>query len=154
MPLCGSSPFTTGFIAYNFNRQVLRHRDLPAQLISYRSDRLQIQVSARHGNLDDSSREKIEEKVERLIRLFDRLTSIHVTVDMAHLEAPEVEIRVTAEGHEDFVCTDAGSNVYASLDGAIHKMEGQLRKHKEKRTGHRATSQKHLETPVPQDEED
>lgn len=106
---------------------------------------MQIQVSARHGQLDDVTRERISEKSQKLVRFFDRLTAIHVTVDLAHTESPEVEICASVEGHDDFVGTAQASNTLSALDAAIHKVEGQLRKHKEKTTGHRATSAKHLE---------
>lgn len=108
---------------------------------------MQIRISARHGQLDESTQELIREKTEKLSRLFHRLTAIQVTADLAHADAPQVELRASAEHHEDFVATDEATNVLAALDGAIHKLEAQLRKHKEKRTGHRATSAKHIEAP-------
>lgn len=109
---------------------------------------MQINISARHGDLSTGIQEKITEKVEKLPRFFGRVTAIQVTVDLEHRETPEVELRVSAEHVEDFVATDTSSNVLAALDGALHKIEGQLRKRKEKRTGHRQTSHKHIEAPV------
>ena len=115
---------------------------------------MQIQISARHGQLDDASRDRIEEKAQKLVRFFDRLTSITVTVDLAHLEQPVVEVRATAEHHDDFVGTETASNIGAAMDGALQKVEVQLKKHKEKLTGHRAASVKHIETPErPADEQ-
>ena len=108
---------------------------------------MQIQISARHGSLDDSMRTRIEEKAQKLNRFFERLTSIQITVDLAHLESPEVEVRATAEHHDDFVGTESASNIQAAMDGALHKVEVQLKKHKEKLTGHRAASSKHYEAP-------
>ncbi|MCO6454166.1 MAG: ribosome-associated translation inhibitor RaiA [Pirellulaceae bacterium] len=109
---------------------------------------MQINISARHGHLSAATQEKISEKVEKLRRLFDRLTAIEVTVDLEHAEAPNVEVKVSAERTEHFVATDTGANVMAALDGVLHKIEQQLRKHKEKRSGHRATGHKHLEVPA------
>ena len=106
---------------------------------------VQIEISARHGELNATTQERIREKVDKLVKFFDRVTAIHVTVDLEHRETPLVEIRLSAEHTADFVATESSSSVLASLDGALHKVERQLRKHKEKRTGHRATGLKHLD---------
>jgi len=107
---------------------------------------VQINISARHGDLASTTQEKITDKVKKLPRFFDRMTAINVTVDLGHRDKPDVEIRVSAEHSEDFIAKDVSSNVIAALDGAMHKLEQQLRKHKEKLTGHRAVGLKHLET--------
>jgi putative sigma-54 modulation protein len=114
---------------------------------------VQINISARHGELSSATQEKITEKVGKLPRFFDRLTAIQVTVDMEHHDAPAVEVRVSAEHVEDFIATDSSSSVLAALDGVLHKLEKQLRKHKEKRTGHKATGLKHIEAPPDPGEE-
>lgn len=99
---------------------------------------MQINISSRHGHLTESTQGKITGKVDKLSRFFDRITSIVVTVDLKRSDAPELELRVSAEHTEDFVATDSGNNVLTALDSAMHKMEQQLRKHKEKLTGHRS----------------
>ena len=109
---------------------------------------MEIKISARHGQLSAATQEKIREKVERLRRLYDRVTGIDVTTNLEHRDSPQVEVRVSAEHTDDFVATDSSSNVLAALDSVIHKIEKQLRKHKEKLTGHRATGHKHIETPL------
>lgn len=108
---------------------------------------MQISISTRHGDLSPATQEKITEKVQKLSRLFDRLTAIYVTADLGNRENPNLEIRVSAEHTEDFVATDTSTSVMAALDGVLHKVEKQLRRHKEKLTGHRATSPKHIEVP-------
>ena len=109
---------------------------------------MQINISARHGELGAPMQERIREKVDKLIKYFDRLTAIHVTVDLEHRDAPLVELRLSAEHTEDFVATDGSTSVLAALDGALHKIERQLRKHKEKRTERRTTGLKHLDGAV------
>lgn len=113
---------------------------------AHRSRPLQIQISARHGQIDDADRERMTEKAGKLVRYFDRLTSILITVDMARLDQPELEIRATAEGHDDFVGTDKATNIFAALDGALHKVEAQLKKHKGKSTEYRSHD-KHVDPP-------
>ncbi len=107
---------------------------------------MQISISARHGHLSAGTQEKITEKVERLRRLLDRVTAIVVTVDLEREDTPQVELRVSAERTDDFIATCDGANVFAALDGSIHKIEQQLRRHKEKKIeGHRVPGRKQLE---------
>ena len=109
---------------------------------------MQINISARHGHVKPATQEKITEKVQKLTRLFDRLTAIHVTADLENRDNLSVELRVSAEHSNDFVATDQAGELIAALDKTIHKMEQQLRKHKERITGHRATGLKHIESPA------
>jgi putative sigma-54 modulation protein len=109
---------------------------------------VQVNISARHGHLSTATQGRITEKVQKLSRYFDRLTAVEVTVDLNHREAPSVELRVSAEHADDFVAADSSSNVMAALDSVLHKVERQVRKHKDKLTGHRAAGLKHLESPV------
>lgn len=106
---------------------------------------MQINISARHGHLSPATQEKITEKVEKLKRFNERMTSIQVTVDLEHRDSPSVEIRVTAEHSEESVATASADNALAALDVAMNKVEGQLRKHRDKQTGHRVPGHKHLE---------
>jgi putative sigma-54 modulation protein len=112
---------------------------------------VQVNISARHGHLSSATQERVSEKVEKLRRFFDRITAIQVTVDLEHRETPEVEVRVSAEHREDFVATDT-AELFAALDSVTHKLEQQLRKHKEKiQDGHRQPGRKQM---APPDEEE
>jgi putative sigma-54 modulation protein len=106
---------------------------------------MQVNVSARHGHLKQQDQQIIVEKADKLRRFFDRINSIEVTVDLEHLEKPGVEIFVSAEGANDFVATCSGPTVINAFDGCLQKVEQQVRKHKEKVTGHKATGHKHIE---------
>ncbi len=114
---------------------------------------MQLSVSARHGDLQAGDQALIEQKVEKLRRLMDRITSIVVTVDLKNLDQPEVELKVSAERADDCFASAHASNVIAAVDLAIPKVEQQLRKIKEKRTGHRGTGIKHLDPSPIVDEE-
>ena len=105
---------------------------------------MQVNVSARHGTLTAHDQEFIREKSEKVRRLYDRVTGVEVTVDFQHKDQPNVEINVSAEQAQDFVASATASNVISALDAAIQKVEQQLRKHKEKLTGHKAASVKHI----------
>lgn len=116
---------------------------------------MQINISARHGHISNATQDKISEKVEKLNRFFDRLTGIEVTVNLEHRDALDVEVRVTAEHTSGFVASDSAGELFAALDGALRKLEQQLRKHKERvQSGHRQPGRKQVEAPLEDAEED
>jgi putative sigma-54 modulation protein len=93
---------------------------------------VQTKISARHGTVSDETQAKIVAKVEKLTRLFDRLTSIEITVDLERRDAPSVEFRVSAEHKHDFVATVQAGELMAAIDTGLHKVEQQLRKYKQR----------------------
>jgi putative sigma-54 modulation protein len=105
---------------------------------------VQINISARHGHLSAATQELITEKVQKVQKFHDRMNAISVTCDLERREQPSVEVLISAEHAGEFVATAGADNLVAALDGALHKIEQQLRKHKEKTTGHRAAGVKHL----------
>jgi putative sigma-54 modulation protein len=110
---------------------------------------VQTTISARHGHLSQASQDRITEKVEVVRKFFDRLTAIGVTVDLEHRDRPNVELRVRAEHHDEFVAVAEADTIFAALDAVVEKMENQLRKFKERLKEHRAVGHKHLEPPTP-----
>lgn len=96
---------------------------------------MEVSISARHGSLSADDQAYIEKKLPKLVHLFERLTSINVTVDFQKHE-PEVELVVSAEHKNGFVAKERHAVVTAAFDNAIAKMEGQLRKYKGKIQDH------------------
>jgi putative sigma-54 modulation protein len=70
--------------------------------------------------------------VDKLTRLFDRLTAIHVTVDLERRDEPSVDLRVSAEHKHDFVASNRSNDLMGSMDQVLHKLEQQLRKYKQR----------------------
>lgn len=93
---------------------------------------MQISISTRHGHVSDATQAKITAKVEKLARLFDRLTAIETTIDLERPDSPIVHLSVSAEHKHDFVAEQQADSLMTALDGAVHKIEQQLRKYKEK----------------------
>jgi putative sigma-54 modulation protein len=98
---------------------------------------VQIKISARHGHLSEETQKFIREKAEKLLRHFDRLTMIEVTVDLQDELQKSVEIKVDAEHKHDFIGTETNSDILAAFDLVVHKLEGQIRRYKEKIQDHR-----------------
>ena len=101
---------------------------------------MQVKLSVRHGQLNETTQRFIREKVERLLHYFDRLTMIEVTVDLREeVDGKAVELLVNAEHKHDFVARDTGPELQAAMDGAVDKLVQQLRRYKEKIQDHRRT---------------
>jgi len=116
---------------------------------------VQTQISTRHGQLSEASQQKIAAKAEKLLRIFDRLTSIEVIVDLEDESNPRVDLKVAAEHKHDFVAHDQSENLMGSVDEAVHKVEQQLRKYKEKvQERHRSSEPRRREATNPNLDED
>jgi putative sigma-54 modulation protein len=100
---------------------------------------VQIKISVRHGHLSDTVQQLIRDKADKLPHFFERLTMIEVTVDLKMKEQKKVEMLVQAEHKHDFVAQESHTDLLAAVDAVVHKIEGQLRRYKEKIQDHRRT---------------
>ena len=112
---------------------------------------MQINISTRHGQLAQETKDKINSKLQRLVRFHERMTAVDVTVDLEHEDEAHVEIRVSVERAKRFVARTKGPELMGALEGAIHKLEEQLRRHKDKLVEHRSTGRR---TVLPQDDDE
>ncbi len=97
---------------------------------------MQINISTRHGHLSDATQAKITAKLDKMSRLFERLTAIELTVDLEHRDEPQLDLKVNAEHKHDFIASEK-AELMTALDVVIHKIEQQLRKYKERIQEHR-----------------
>lgn len=96
-----------------------------------------INISVRHGDgISDVTREKIESKVEKLKRFYDRISSADITIDFVEKDNPVVDLKITSEPQKEFIVTTQ-AELFAALDEGLKKMEQQLKKFKEKLTDRR-----------------
>ncbi len=100
---------------------------------------MEIKISTRHGQLGEDAQATIYEKVSKLANMFERLMEIEVTVDLADATHPRVDLRVEAEHKHDFVAHHQSDDLLGTVDQALHKMEQQVRKYKEKIQNHHRT---------------
>jgi putative sigma-54 modulation protein len=96
---------------------------------------VQIKISARHGHLSEATQQFILEKAQKLLRIFERVTMIEVTVDLQDGDKA-VEFLVEAEHKHDFVARQRGDDIMTAVDLVLAKLEGQLRRYKEKIQDH------------------
>jgi putative sigma-54 modulation protein len=99
---------------------------------------VQIKISVRHGHLSDDTQQLIREKAQKLLHFFERLTMIEATVDLRKDEKL-IEFVVQAEHKHDFVARESHPDLNAAVDLVLAKLEGQLRRYKEKIQDHRRT---------------
>lgn len=100
---------------------------------------MQVTVSARHGHLDEATQSSLQEKAETLLRYFDRLTSIALTVDLHrdHSHKLKVEILAKAEHKHEFVAEEEAEDVVAAFNLASDKIKQQIKHYKERLQDHR-----------------
>ena len=96
---------------------------------------MQIKISTRNGELTPAQRERLEDKAQKLTK-FGRLMSIDIA---ARQEKGlwNVEFLVCAEHKNDFVAAETGPTLEAAADQSLHKIETQLKRHKEKTQNHK-----------------
>jgi putative sigma-54 modulation protein len=93
---------------------------------------VQINISTRHGHVSTETHERITEKLEKLPRIFDRITAIELTVDLEHSEKLQVDLKVSAKHKPDFLASSMSDNLLGSIEQVVEKIEQQLRKFKGK----------------------
>ncbi len=99
---------------------------------------MQVSISSRNGSLSAEMSEYIQEKLAKLPKIFERIESIAATVELRP-ELTKVEVLVNAEHKHDLVARDEASNFHGAVDLAVHKIETQLRRYKERIQQHRHT---------------
>jgi putative sigma-54 modulation protein len=97
---------------------------------------VQIKISARHGgHLNEEIQAHIRDKAGKLLHIFQRIMMIEVLVDLKD-EEKFVEFLVSAEHKHDFVASERHKDLLAAVDLVLAKLEGQIRKYKEKVQDH------------------
>lgn len=88
-------------------------------------------VIGRHMDVTDALREYAQDKASKLPHLYDALQSVDVTFV---LDAGEYEVEIVAKGKRKstFVARQRGADMYACLDQCVHKLQEQLRRHKDR----------------------
>jgi putative sigma-54 modulation protein len=73
----------------------------------------------------------VESKVSKLPRFYDNVQSVEMTLDV-EADQPVAEVVVTARRKNVFVATYRGPDMYACIDQCLHKVQEQLRRHKDR----------------------
>jgi putative sigma-54 modulation protein len=105
-------------------------------------------ITGKHIEITEAIRAHATDKAEKLPRFFDQISHVDVIVDAGQGGMPSVEIVVRAEHFGDIIAHEVGSDAYVCIDLAMHKMERQLKKIKEKQRDNKHISTDQQENEV------
>lgn len=104
---------------------------------------MNIVVKAPHMDVTEAIKQYVDTKVAKLNRYYSNVHTIEVTLDVEG-DKPSVEIIASAAHKSVFIGTQRGDDMYTCIDQALHKVQEQLRRHKDKIRDHRGPT--HEET--------
>lgn len=91
-------------------------------------------ITGHHIEVTPAIRDHVKLKLERVIRHFDHVTSVHVILSVDKLQQ-KAEVTLHVKGKDIYAdATDA--DLYAAIDLLADKLDRQVVKHKEKITDH------------------
>ena len=95
---------------------------------------MNMKITGHHVELTPAVREYASNKLERVIRHFDHVTSVHVILSVDKL-VQKAEVTLHVKGKDIYAdATDA--NLYAAIDLVTDKLDRQVVKHKERVSDH------------------
>ena len=100
-------------------------------------------ITGKHIEITEALKAHAEEKSQKLPRYYDSINHIEVVIEGNDGGKPSVEIIVHAEHSNDFIVKEAGEDTYACIDVAMHKLERQLRRKKERQRNNKHISGGH-----------
>jgi len=95
---------------------------------------MQIDITGHHVDVTPALRAYTTEKMQKLARHFDQVNSIHVILNVEKLQQ-QAEATVNAAGRTLFA-TQTATDMYASIDGLVDKLDRQVRRYKDRITNH------------------
>jgi putative sigma-54 modulation protein len=98
---------------------------------------MQLKLSGHHLEITPALRSAVEKKLERIVRHFDSVIDVHVTLTVEKLEQ-KAEATVHVSG-ADIHAIAVDANMYAAIDLLADKLDRAVKKHKEKVQDHHAS---------------
>ena len=95
---------------------------------------MQITISGHHLDITDPMRDYVTNKLSKLERHYEQITSTAVILTIEKLQQ-RAEATVHVSGAELFAVSEH-QDMYAAIDSLSDKLDRQLIKHKEKNRGH------------------
>lgn len=95
---------------------------------------MNINITGHHVEVTTAIRDYVTAKLDRVIRHFDHVTSVHVILTVEKLKQ-KAEVTLHVKG-KDIHADSTGADLYASIDAVADKLDRQVVRHKEKVTDH------------------
>lgn len=95
---------------------------------------MNLNVTGHHVEVTPALREYVTGKVDKVIRHFDHVTSVHVILSVEKL-VQKAEITLHVKG-KDIFADSSDTDLYAAIDLLIDKLDRQVQKYKGKQRDH------------------
>lgn len=95
---------------------------------------MNINITGHHVEVTAAIRDYVNAKLDRVIRHFDNVTSVHVILSVDKLKQ-KAEITMHVKG-KDIYADSSESDLYAAIDTLIDKLDRQVLKYKEIQSNH------------------
>lgn len=95
---------------------------------------MNLQISGRHIEVTPALRQYVENKLEPVVRHFDRVTGVTVILSVEKLKQ-KAEVTLHVPGKDIYV-EDVNDDLYAGIDALFDKLDRQVQKYKEKMQDH------------------
>lgn len=99
---------------------------------------MNLTISGHQLDITEALRAYAENKMQHLLESFERVIDVHMILGTEKLDQ-YAEATVHVRGKKVFAKAQ-GQDAYAAIDGLIDKLKGQLVRHKERLSEHRATA--------------
>jgi putative sigma-54 modulation protein len=97
---------------------------------------MNLNITGHHIDVTPALHDYVTGKLDRVIRHFDHVTSVHVILSVEKLNQ-KAEVTLHVKGKDIFAdCAD--TDLYAAIDAVADKLDRQVVKHKEKQGNHQA----------------
>ena len=99
---------------------------------------MNLHITGHHVEVTPAIREYVSSKLDRVLRHFDNVIEVNVILTVEKLkQKAEVTVRVPGK---DIYVENEDSDLYASVDALVDKLDRQVIKHKEKGLAHNRDS--------------
>jgi putative sigma-54 modulation protein len=95
---------------------------------------MNLNITGHHVEVTPALRDYVTGKVDKVIRHFDHVTSVHVILSVEKL-VQKAEITLHVKG-KDIFADSSDADLYAAIDLLIDKLERQVQKYKGKHHDH------------------
>jgi putative sigma-54 modulation protein len=95
---------------------------------------MNLNITGHHVEVTPALREYVTGKVDKVIRHFDHVTSVHVILTVEKL-VQKAEITLHVKG-KDIYADSSDADLYAAIDLLIDKLDRQVLKYKDKNRDH------------------
>ena len=95
---------------------------------------MNINITGHHIEVTPAIHDYVTNKLDRVIRHFDQVTSVHVILSVAKLKQ-KAEVTLHVKG-KDITAVAEEADLYAAIDAMEDKLDRQVLKHKEKVGNH------------------